>query len=34
LLQQQPFRDALRSKPDTDELTAIMENHLQGENKQ
>lgn len=34
LLQQQSFREALRTKPDTAELTAIMENHLQGENKQ
>ena len=34
LLQQQTFRDALRTKPDTEELTAIMETHLQGENKQ
>ncbi len=34
LLQQQSFRDALRAKPDTGELTAIIETHLQGENKQ
>ncbi len=34
LLQQQSFRDTLRAKPDTEELTGIIENHLQGENKQ
>lgn len=34
VLQQQAVRDALRTKPDTDELITILENHLQGENKQ
>ncbi len=34
VLQQQVVRDALRTKPDTEELITIMENHLQGENKQ
>lgn len=34
LLQQETFREALRTKPDTDELSKLIENHLQGENNQ